>query len=68
MRATPYDPVKSFAAVGRVGDLVCGFTVHPSLGVKTFKEMLEYAKKNPGKISFGSAGLRHIDATCAWRR
>lgn len=57
MRATPYDPVKSFVPVGRIGDLVCGFTVHPSLGVKTFKEMVEYAKKNPGKISFGSAGL-----------
>ena len=57
MRQTAYDPVKSFISVGRVGDLVCGFTVHPSLGVKTFKEMVEYAKKNPGKISFGSAGL-----------
>ena len=57
MRQTAYDPLKGFVPVGRVGDLVCGFTVHPSLGVKTFKEMVEYAKKNPGKISFGSAGL-----------
>ena len=57
MRTTPYDAVKGFVPVGRVGDLVCGFTVHPSLGVKTFKEMVEYAKKNPGIISFGSAGL-----------
>ena len=57
MRQTAYDPFKGFVPVGRVGDLVCGFTVHPSLGVKTFKEMVEYAKKNPGKISFGSAGL-----------
>ena len=57
LRKTAYDPIKSFVPVGRIGDLVCGFTVHPSLGVKTFKDMVDYAKKNPGKISFGSAGL-----------
>ncbi len=57
LRKTAYDPVAGFMPVGRVGDLVCGFTVHPSLGVKTFKEFIDYVKKNPGKVSFGSAGL-----------
>ena len=57
MRQVPYDPAKSFAPVARVGDLVCGFVIHPSVGVKTFKEMVEYAKKNPGKLVYGSAGL-----------
>jgi tripartite-type tricarboxylate transporter receptor subunit TctC len=57
MRKTTYDPVKNFEAVGRVGDLVCGFVVHPSVGVKTMKELVEHAKKNPGKLAFGSAGL-----------
>ncbi len=57
MRATPYDPVKSFMPVARVGDLFCGFVIHPSVGVKTFKQMVDYAKQNPGKLSFGSAGL-----------
>src|SRR5689334_10463818 len=47
LRKTAYDPVKSFDPVGRVGDVVCGFVIHPSVGVKTFKEMIEYAKKNP---------------------
>ena len=56
-RKTAYDPEKSFDAVGRVGDLVCGFVVHPSVGVKTMKELVDYAKKNPGKLAFGSAGL-----------
>ena len=42
--------------VGRVGDLVCGFVIHPAVGVKTFKEMVDYAKKNPGKLTYGSAG------------
>ncbi len=57
LRKTGYDPIKSFDPVGRVGDLVCGFVVHPSVGVKTMKELVDYAKKNPGKLAFGSAGL-----------
>src|SRR6476659_2646277 len=57
MRKTPYDPVKSFDPVARVGDLVCGFVIHPAVGPKNFKEMVAYAKANPGKLSYGSAGL-----------
>jgi tripartite-type tricarboxylate transporter receptor subunit TctC len=57
LRQVPYDPVKSFMPVARVGDIISGFVIHPSVGVKTFPEMLDYAKKNPGKLSFGSAGL-----------
>jgi tripartite-type tricarboxylate transporter receptor subunit TctC len=56
LRKTPYDPVKSFDPVGRVGDVINGFVIHPSLGVKTFKEMIEYAKKNPGKLTYASSG------------
>ena len=56
LRKTPYDPVKSFDAVGRVGDVINGFVIHPAVGVKTFKELIEYAKKNPGKLTFGSSG------------
>jgi putative tricarboxylic transport membrane protein len=57
LRKTPYDPFKSFMAVGRVGDLISGFAIHPAVGVKTFQEMIDYAKKNPGKLAYGSAGL-----------
>jgi tripartite-type tricarboxylate transporter receptor subunit TctC len=57
LRQTPYDAVKSFEPVGRVGDLVSGFVINPAVGVKTFQEMVEYAKKNPGKLAYGSAGL-----------
>jgi tripartite-type tricarboxylate transporter receptor subunit TctC len=57
LRKTAYDPVKGFMPVAQVGDILCGFVVHPAVGVKTFKEMVEYAKKNPGKLSYGSAGL-----------
>jgi tripartite-type tricarboxylate transporter receptor subunit TctC len=57
LRKVAYDPQKDFAPVGRVGDLVCGFVIHPSVGAKTFKEVVDYAKKNPGKLNYGSAGL-----------
>jgi len=56
LRKTPYDPSK-FEPIARTGDLVTGFVIHPSVGVKTFQEMLDYAKKNPGKLTYGSAGL-----------
>ncbi len=57
LRKTPYDPVTNFLPVARVGDIISGFVIHPSVGVKTFKDMLDYARKNPGKLSYGSAGL-----------
>lgn len=56
LRKTPYDPVKSFDPIGRAGDVVNGFVIHPSVGVKTFAELLEYAKKNPGKLAYASSG------------
>jgi len=57
LRQTAYDPQKDLMPVARVGDLVCGFVIHPSVGAKTFAEMIDYARKNPGKLNFGSAGL-----------
>lgn len=57
MRQVPYDPEKGFEPVARVGDLLCGFVIHPAVGPKTFQEMVDYAKKNPGKLAYGSAGL-----------
>ena len=56
LRKTAYDPFKHFLPIGRVGDLISGFAIHPAVGVKTFAEMIDYAKKNPGKLAYGSAG------------
>ena len=57
LRKTPYDPMKDFIPVGRTGDLLCGFVVHPSVPVNSLKELVDYAKANPGKVNYGSAGL-----------
>jgi tripartite-type tricarboxylate transporter receptor subunit TctC len=56
LRKLTYDPT-AFMPVGRVGDAVTGFVIHPSLGIKTFQEMVAYARKNPGKLAFGSSGV-----------
>lgn len=56
---------RKFEIAARVGDSVTGFTIHPGVGPKTLAEMLDYARKNPGKLNFGSSGpgtqphLRH---------
>ena len=60
LRQTPYDARKNFLPVARVGDSVSGFVIHPSLGLKTMKEMVDYAMKNPGKLIYGSSGLGTI--------
>lgn len=57
LRKAPYDATRQLDPVARVGDIIGGFVVHPSVGAKTMKDLVKFAKKNPGKLSFGSAGL-----------
>ena len=52
----PYDPVKDFAPLSRVATVPNLLVAHPSQPFKTVKEMIAYAKANPGKITFGSPG------------
>ena len=56
VRKTTYDPVKQLAPIARLGDLVTGFVVHASLGIRSFADLVEHARKNPGKLAYGSAG------------
>jgi tripartite-type tricarboxylate transporter receptor subunit TctC len=54
----PFDPMKSFAPVGKVADVVMTLAVNSKLPVSTVQELIDYAKKNPDeKMSFGSAGI-----------
>ncbi len=55
LRKVPYDPM-GLVPIGRLGDVVTGFVIQATVGVKTFPEMVDYAKKNPGKLAFGSSG------------
>lgn len=51
-----YDPRKDFAPIGLIGNAPNSLVVHPSFPAKTVAELVAYAKANPGKVSFGSAG------------
>ncbi len=53
----PYDPVKSFAPVSLVAIAPLILTANNNFPVKDVKELITYAKANPGKISFGSSGI-----------
>lgn len=52
----PYDPIKDFAPLTRVAMVPNLLVAHPSQPFKTVKEMIDYAKANPGKINYGSSG------------
>ena len=54
-RKLPYDP-KDFRMLALVTDLPVVMEVHPSVPAKTVAEFVAYARQNPGKINFGSAG------------
>jgi tripartite-type tricarboxylate transporter receptor subunit TctC len=51
-----YDPVKDFTPIAILAVSTTSIVVHSSLPVKTLKELIAYAKANPGKLSYGSAG------------
>ena len=51
-----YDPRKDFAPIGMIGNAPNSLVVHPSFPAKTVAELIAYAKENPGKVNFGSAG------------
>ena len=55
-----YDPRKDFAPVGRIGMAPNSLVVHPSFPVRSVAELIAYAKQNPGKVNFGSAGIGSV--------
>lgn len=57
LRKVGYDPRKDLVPVARMGDLVCGFVIVPSLGINSIRELVAYAKAHPGQLAYGSAGL-----------
>jgi tripartite-type tricarboxylate transporter receptor subunit TctC len=52
-----YDPLKDFEAICILAITGPGFAVYPSAPFKTLRELIAYAKANPGKLSYGSPGV-----------
>jgi tripartite-type tricarboxylate transporter receptor subunit TctC len=62
-RKVPYDAIKDFTPIGMIGGTPNVLVVNASLPVKNLKEFIDYLKKNPGRVNYGSAGpgsLTHL--------
>jgi len=60
----PYDPIRDFAALGRVGVTPTLLGVTNSLPATDFKSLIALVKANPGKYTFGSSGVGSILHLC----
>ncbi len=62
-RKLPFDAVKDFTPIGMIGGTPNVLVVNAALPVKNIKEFIEYLRKNPGRVSYGSSGagsLTHL--------
>jgi tripartite-type tricarboxylate transporter receptor subunit TctC len=57
MAKLPYDPVKDLLPVARIGVFTAVLAVNPNVPARTVKELVDYAKANPGKINCSSSGV-----------
>jgi len=55
-----YDPIKDFVPITRVGSFTLMLVVDPNLPIHSIKELVDYAKANPGKLSFASGNTAGI--------
>jgi tripartite-type tricarboxylate transporter receptor subunit TctC len=60
LSSMPYDPKRDLALITTVVKVPEVIVLHPSVPVSTLAELIAYAKKNPGKINYGSAGAGGI--------
>ncbi|MDB5805500.1 MAG: tripartite tricarboxylate transporter substrate binding protein [Betaproteobacteria bacterium] len=54
--ALPYDAQRDFAPVGLIASIPNLITVHPSVPINNLKQLVDYARANPGKLNYASAG------------
>ena len=52
----PFDGLRDFAPIGRLGDATLIFVAHPSAQIRSLADLVTVAKQKPGALSFGSAG------------
>ncbi len=60
----PYDPVKDLTPITQMISTVAVVVVRPTLQVNSIRELIDYAKRNLGKLSYGTSGIgsaQHID-------
>jgi tripartite-type tricarboxylate transporter receptor subunit TctC len=63
-KTVPYDAVRDFTPVTMAGSALTGLVANPSFPVNSVKELVAFAKKNPGKVSYASNGVGSIYHLC----
>src|SRR3954453_3944974 len=61
----PFDGVKDFSPIAMLAYVTNTMIVHPSVPAKNVREFIDYAKANPGKIAYASAGPGSTNHLCA---
>jgi len=61
-KSVPYDPVKDFTPVTRIGSFTLVLVLNPELPAKSIPELIAYAKANPGKLTFASGNTSGVVA------
>jgi tripartite-type tricarboxylate transporter receptor subunit TctC len=56
-----YDPIRDLDPISNVAFNFLSIAVHPSLPAQTLKQLVDYAKANPGKLSYGHVGIGSIN-------
>lgn len=56
-KTMPFDSDKAFVPISMVADMSMVVVVHPKTGITTLKQLIDFARANPSKLNFGSAGV-----------
>ena len=57
LETVPYDPFKDFVPIIQFGSFKTGIIVRADSPFKSFRDLVEFARKNPGKVSYGIPGI-----------
>jgi tripartite-type tricarboxylate transporter receptor subunit TctC len=60
LKTIGYDPVKDFSPITRIGSFTNMLVAHPSVPATSLRELIAYAKANPGKLTYGSGNTSGI--------
>ena len=64
-KQTRFDALKSFTPITRIAETILLVVSHPALPVNSIGELIDYARRNPGKLSYGTSGIgtsHHLSA------